>query len=161
MNEQYAFPPQYYNAAAPVEESNPAKPLKLPETQECLMNELMFSLFGAILTLIPLPFLRDMTTSEMLPLNILFFTILILGMSMAVKGFLLQQTTLKMSKTVGLYAQKTYDSSFDVLSTGVSRNDRKALLLTFFMSLFIGTAQVVAQLYIVGTYLLEVIGQWL
>jgi uncharacterized membrane protein len=124
-------------------------------------NELAFSLFGTILVLLPLAFLRDGTSAEMLPLNTFFIIMLILGMSMVVKGFLLQQGVLKASKMIALYAQKTYDFSFDSLASTVKPNDRKALLLTFYMSLIIGSAQIFAQLYVISGFFWATINGWL
>jgi hypothetical protein len=152
--------PVYYHAQSP----DAAQKADIPDLLEGqeegneldVADEMVYMLFGSLLIIPCLLALRNYTSEQNLPLNVFLLAVLILGMGFSVKGYIMQRDLLQRNKKIDQYRKDTYDNQFNSQKVTVTSSDRKALILSFSLTLTLGFCQLAALLYAVSLFALNV-----
>jgi len=149
-------PPVYYSQeTAPVGVAKPKSVYVAPVKDR--PDEMVYTLFGSILTILPLFFLRTTITTEILPFVVFNTVLIIAGMGLVIKGFVLQQNLVQGNRSAREYQQWTYDMELAGQLVEVTRKDRQGLMSSFIMTLILGLVQLIATAVILLDYVVTLL----
>jgi hypothetical protein len=144
-------PPVYYSPEVELAEVTKPKSVYVAPVKD-RPDEMVYTLFGSILTILPLFFIRTVITLEVLPF-VVFNTVLILtGVGLAIKGFILQQNLIQGNRSAREYQQWTYDMELSGQLVEVTRKDRRGLVSSLVMTVILAVVQLTVTAVILLDY---------
>lgn len=155
-------PPVYYTAQDSLSSSHEGKPVGVDVSiladEEKAPHEMVMSLFGALILVSGLLFMRGIPSGAVMGIQSVFLLgYLSLGMWFSVHGYVLQTRVLKQNQMVESYRNITYDNQLNEQTVELRRKDRTGVLMVFWLSVGLG----VLQLVLLGSRWVAFLQDWL